>query len=266
MGESKMFDAKSYGPWAIIAGASEGVGVSFAHQLGKSGINLVLVARQKSLLEQVAREVSAASSVQVRVLPLDLTRPDVLERVREVTDDVEVGLVVLNAAASPGMGTFLDASLDGVLKAVRLGPMGQTSLAHHFGKKMVARKRGGIILIGSLAGNAGAATTVLYSAAKAFAQIFAEGLWSELKPLGVDVLYAVLGATRTPARERAGIQDSPDQFVAAPDDVARECLTNIANGPVLVPAHLAEAFQMFSSLPRRQAAETMTQLLLSFQK
>ena len=147
-----------------------------------------------------------------------------------------------------------------------MGPMGQTLLAHHFGKKMVTRKRGGIILIGSLAGNAGAATTVFYSAGKAFAQILAEGLWSELKPLGVDVLYAVLGATRTPARERAGLRDTPDQYVAEPEDVARECLENLANGPVLVPAHLAQAFQMFCSMPRRQAAETMTNLLLSFRK
>jgi len=68
--------------------------------------------------------------VQVRVLPLDLTRADALERVREVADDVDIGLVVLNAAASTGMGTFLDAPLDDVLKAVRLGPLGQTSLAH----------------------------------------------------------------------------------------------------------------------------------------
>lgn len=261
-----MIDAKSYGPWAIIAGASEGIGVSFAQQLGRAGINLVLVARQKGLLERVAREVNGETSVQVRVLPLDLARADALDRVREVADDIDIGLVVLNAAASTGMGAFLDAPLDDVLKAVRLGPLGQTSLAHHFGKKMAARKRGGIILIGSLAGNAGAATTVLYSSAKAFSQIFAEGLWSELKPLGVDVLYAVLGATRTPARERAGLTDSPGQFVAEPDDVARECLENIANGPVLVPAHLAEAFRMFSSMPRRQAAETMTNLLLSFQK
>jgi short-subunit dehydrogenase len=261
-----MTDHSSYGPWAIIAGASEGVGVSFAHQLGKAGINLVLVARQRHLLEQVAQDVKSQYSVQVRILPLDLSRLDVLDRIREVADSVDVGLLVLNAAASTGMGTFLDASPDNVLRAVRLGPMGQTSLIHHFGGKMVARRRGGIILIGSLAGNAGAATTVLYSAAKAFAQIFAEGLWSEWKPLGVDVLYAVLGATRTPARERVGIKDSPEQFVAEPDDVARECLENIANGPVLVPAHLKEAFQMFSGMPRRQAAETMTNLLLSFQK
>jgi short-subunit dehydrogenase len=261
-----MIDQTLYGPWAIIAGASEGVGVSFAHQLARLGINLILVARQKHLLEQVADAVKIEHSVQVRLLPLDLSRPDVLDRVRELSDGLDVGLVVLNAAASTGMGSFLDASLDDVLKATRMGPMGYTSLVHHFGKKMVVRKRGGIILIGSLAGNAGAATTVLYGAVKAFTQVFAEGLWSELKPLGVDVLYAVLGATRTPARERLGLEDSPEQFVAEPDDVARECLDNIADGPVLVPAHLKEAFQMFSGMPRRQAAETMTNLLLSFQR
>lgn len=129
---------------------------------------------------------------------------------------------------------------------------------------MAARGRGGIILIGSMAGNAGAPGVVLYSAIKAFAQLLAEGLWTELKPRGVDVLYAVLGAVRTPARERAGFKDA--EGVADPDDIARDCLDNLANGPVLVPAQLAEAFQMFCSLPRRQAAETMTNLLRSFKE
>ncbi len=259
-----MFDAKSYGPWALIAGASEGVGASFAHQLAAMGINLVLVARQQSVLERLAQDVIAESKVQVRTLALDLTAFDVFDQIREITDDVETGLVVFNAAASTGSGSFLDAPIDDVFKAARLGPMAHATLAHHFGKRMVARKRGGIILIGSLAGNAGGASAVFYSAGKAFAQIFAEGLWAELKPLGVDVLYAVLGATRTPVRERLGLKDSPGQFIAEPDDVARECMENIANGPVLVPEHLAEGFRQFCSMPRRQAAETMSSLLLGF--
>jgi short-subunit dehydrogenase len=263
--ESIMFDAKSYGPWAVIAGASEGVGASFAHQLAAAGINLVLLSRQKPVLEQLARDVTAKSRVQVRTRALDLSSVDVLDRVREITDDVEIGLIVFNAAASTGTGAFLDGPIDAVFRAVRLGPMAHATFAHHFGRQMAVRKRGGIILIGSMAGNAGGATAVFYSAGKAFAQIFAEGLWSELKPLGVNVLYAVLGATRTPVRERLGLKDSPDQYVAEPDDVARECLENIANGPVLVPEHLAEGFRQFSSMPRRQAAETMSSLLLGFQ-
>jgi short-subunit dehydrogenase len=242
------------------------VGVSFARQLAAAGLNLLLIARQRSLLDRLAGELTAAHAVQVRILVLDLGRADTLDRIREMTDDVAVGLVVFNAAASTGTGAFLEASLERALSAVRLGPVNYVALSHHFGQKMLRRGRGGFIFVGSLAGNAGAATTVLYSAGKAFAQTLAEGLWSELKPRGVDVLYAVLGATRTPARERVNMKDSPDQFVAEPDDVARECLENLTNGPVLVPAHLSEAFQMFTSLPRRQAAETMTNLLLSFKQ
>ena len=90
-----MVDVNAYGPWAIIAGASGGVGASFAHQLGQAGINLVLIARQKDLLEGLAREVSAQRTVQVRVLPLDLSRPDALDRIREITDDIDVGLVAM---------------------------------------------------------------------------------------------------------------------------------------------------------------------------
>lgn len=189
-----------------------------------------------------------------------------LERVREVTDDVEVGLVVYNAGAAHGGGPFLQASSEVALNLIRLNPVRQVLLSHHFGNKMAARGHGGIILMGSLAGNAGGASVVAYSAAKAFTQIFAEGLWSEIKPLGVDVLCVVLGATDTPARARLGLMDSPGQIVADPADVAQSSLDNIANGPVLVPEHMAGAFRQFCSLPRKEAAEAMRDLLLSFKK
>lgn len=261
-----MIDSMQYGPWALIAGASEGVGAAFARKLAMSGINLVLLARQENLLDALAREAANDGGVQVRKLVLDLTRADMLERVREVTDGVEVGLVVYNAGAAHGGGPFLQASSEVALNLIRLNPVGQVVLSHHFGNKMAARGHGGIILMGSLAGNAGGASVVAYSAAKAFTQIFAEGLWSELKPLGVDVLCVVLGATDTPARARLGLKDSPGQIVADPADVAQSSLDNIANGPVLVPEHLVGAFRQFCSLPRKAAAEAMRDLLLSFNK
>jgi uncharacterized protein len=258
------FDAKSYGPWAVIAGASEGIGVSFARKFAQSGIHLVLIARQEALLQELARELRGKFKVQARVLALDLSQPDMLERVSKLTDDVEVGLLVFNTGASYGLGRFLQVSLAAVQKMIRISPLGMASLAHHFGSKMAARGRGGIVLMGSLAGNAGAATMVGYGAVKAFTQVFAEGLWSELKPLGVDVVYMVLGATNTPARARQVLTDAPGQFVAPCDDVAQECMDNIRNGPVLVPAYMAAPFQHFSSVPRRQAAEEMTALILGF--
>ena len=254
---------KRYGPWALILGASEGVGVSFARQLAQSGINCVLVARQAPLLKQVADQVAAEFGVQTRALPLDLTRPDMLDRIREVTDDLEVGLVVYNAAAVPGGGgRFLECPLDVAMHVVRLIPIGEVCVSHHFGAKMAERRRGGIILVGSLAGNAGGIALVSYSAAKAFTQVFAEGLWAELKPLGVEVLCYVVGATNTPSRARLNLTDQPGDIVADPDDIARWALADIGNGPVQVPEYLRESFRRFSSMPRREAVEAMNAQLL----
>lgn len=141
------------------------------------------------------------------------------------------------------------------LKVVQLNPIGQTTVAHYFGNKMVARGRGGIILMGSLAGNAGGPFVVGYCASKAYTQVLAEGLWNELKPRGVDVLCHVIGATDTPSRTRLDTVDKPGEIVSDPEDIARQALDNIDNGPVIVPPHMEEVFRTICSLPRRQAAE-----------
>ncbi len=261
-----MIDAQQYGPWALIAGGSEGIGAAFADELGKAGFNLVVIARRDGPLESTAQKVRAESGVEVRTLALDMSRSDMLDGVREVTDDIDVGLLVYNVGKVYGSGSFLGRKLGDIHKTIQLNANGQTALSHQFGNKMVARGRGGIVLVGSLAGNAGGATMVLYSAGKAFAQIFAEGLWAELKPLGVDVAYIVVGATNTPVRASQGYVDDPNVFVAEPEDVARDALNNIANGPVIVPSYMVEGFEFFSSAPRRQAAETMRDLLTGMDK
>jgi short-subunit dehydrogenase len=254
-----MIDPKKYGPWAVILGGSEGIGVSFARQLAEVKINSVLIARQGQLLEEVADQVRREFAVQVRTLALDLTRPDMLERIRDVTDDLEVGLVVYNAAAIPlGGGRFLERPLDHALHTIRLIPIGEVNVAHHFGTKMAERRRGGIILMGSLAGNAGGATIAAYSGAKAFTQVFTEALWAELRPLGIDVLCYVVGATNTPSRARLNLTDQPGDIIAEPDDIVRAALENITNGPVLTPRHLEEGFRTLSAMPRRDAAEAIS--------
>jgi short-subunit dehydrogenase len=247
-------DAARYGPWAVIAGGSEGIGASIAHMLAQAGINLVLIARKREPLENVAAEVRTGNRVEVRTLALDLTDPSFLQRIREVTDDLDVGLLVYNAGASHRTGFFIDWPLEDVLKVIRLNTEGQAVLAHHFGGKMAVRKRGGIILMGSLAGNAGSPTVVPYAGAKAFSQIFAEGLWWELKQYGVDVLHVVVGSTATPAMARLGIvyrQNQADQ----PDDVAHFTLQNIANGPVIVVPSMQARFQELATTDRGKATE-----------
>jgi uncharacterized protein len=263
-----MITAKQYGPWALIAGGSEGVAASFAHKLAGVGMNLVLVARRLEPLEKLSQEVRASSGVEVRTLSLDLKRSDMLERIREATDDIEVGLLIFNAAElGSTMGPFLDRTLEDVLATVRVTAIGQTTLAHHFGSHMAARGRGGVILVGSVSGNAGMPNHATYCASKAYSQILAEALWCELKPRGIDVLSLVLGVTDTPARARAAIPDAPGLPVSSSDDVAQQALDNLADGgPVYVPPPFAKMFQSLCSAPRRQLAEHMSGALRASQQ
>jgi short-subunit dehydrogenase len=259
-----VFSASKYGPWALITGGSEGVGASFARQIAAHGINIVLVARKEGALAETAQRVRHETGVEVRTLSLDVSAPDMMQKIASVTNDIEVGIFVSNIGAVLCSGPFVDAKFEAVVRSVQLNPMAQVALCHHFGKQMAARGRGGIIIVGSMAGNAGGATMVVYGANKAFAQNLAEGMWYELRPRGVDVLYMVLGATDTPKRARQGFQDPPGLYVAPPDEVAREGLENLDNGPVHVPRHMVSDFARFCSLPRREAAEAMSGMLTGF--
>lgn len=254
-----MVTAERYGPWALIAGGSEGVAASFAHKLASVGLNLVLVARRPEPLARLAQDVQAKNGVEVRTLSLDLRRSDALDRIRETTDDIDVGLLIFNAGdTNSAVGSFLDRPIEDVLGAVQVTTIGQTLLAHHYGSRMAARGRGGIILVGSLSGNAGMPKMATYCAAKAYSQILAEALWSELKPRGIDVLSLVLGITDTPARARNGVADMPGMPILAADDVAQQALDNLADGgPVQVPPQMAQMFQYLCSTPRRQLAERL---------
>jgi short-subunit dehydrogenase len=254
-------DAQKYGPWAVIAGGSEGIGSAIAEHLAQAGINIVLVARKVEPLEEVAAGLRARCGIEVRTLSLDLTADDMLDRLRTVTDDIEVGLLVYNAGASHVTGAFINWALDDVVKVVRLNTLGQIVLAHHFGKKMAKRGRGGIILMGSLAGNAGSPTVIPYAGAKAFSQIFTEGLWWEMKQHGVDAVHVVVGSTDTPAMARLGIVYRENQ-ADTPEDVARYTLANMANGPVIVVPSMQERFKQLATTDRRAATESNAALVM----
>ena len=260
-----MTDSTQYGPWAVIAGGSEGVGASFADQLADAGINLVLIARKPGPLAETADAVRA-KGVEVRTLELDLLDPGALKAVRAVTDDVEVGLLIFNAGANSYGSDFVTGDLDRVQDVVALNITAQLALTHHFGALMKARGRGGILLVGSLAGYLGTAHTSVYSAVKAFGRIFAEGLWLELREHGVHVLELVLGVTRTPAMERAGLNmDIPGLNVAEPDDIAREGLEHMSDGPIWVAGGNYRAAQKRAGFPRDElvagAHEAMKRML-----
>lgn len=222
-------DLARYGPWAVIAGGSEGVGAAMAAQLAGVGFDLVLVGRKPEPLAETA-EVCRGHGADVRTLALDLTAPDMTERLAAATDGLDVGLLVLNAGANAYGAPFVDGDLERFGTVVTLNTTSRMALCHHFGRALKARGRGGILLVGSFATYNGSPYIAVYNAAKAFSRIFAEGLWYELAPFGVDVVEFVVGGIRTPAMARRGMKFGPE--TAEPEDVAREGLAHIADGPV----------------------------------
>jgi uncharacterized protein len=170
-------------------------------------------------------------------------------------------MLVYNAGAAGGPASFVEAPVDEALKVIALNTIGQTVLAHHFGGKMVARGRGGIIIVGSLGAIAGCKRLTVYSAVKSFAQNFGEGLWAELQPVGVDVVTLMIGRTRTLALERTEIGANSGVAEAEPDDVVAFALANIGEGPVLVPPEHQQSFDAMRAMPRRKAVEIMTRSL-----
>jgi short-subunit dehydrogenase len=248
--------AKRYGPWALIAGASEGIGEAFARELARRGLNLVLVARRKEPLEAAAREIAGASKVQVRCVPLDLARADAAEALEREIAGLDVGLVVYNAALAPA-GTFLEIPLGEQLASIDVNVRGPLSVAHGFGQRMAARGSGGIVLLSSLTAFQGSPYVATYGGTKAFLLTLAEGLWYELAPRGVDVLAVCAGATRTPRYLKSAKGRAPGEL--DPDQVAREALASLGRGPLLIPGR----FNRFASqlmrrlLPRKLTIKIM---------
>ncbi len=227
-----MTDVTVYGPWAVVAGGSEGVGAEFAVLLAQAGLNLVLVARNPAPLEQTATRCRKLG-VQVRTLSIDLVTDT--DELTLATADLEVGLLVYNAGANTCSEEFLDGGLADFGRVIDLNITSMLALVQHYARPMRQRRRGGILLVGSMAGYLGSERHTVYGGVKAFGRIFAESLWLELRDHDVHVLELILGVTRTPAMERVGLNfDLPGLRVAEPADVAAEGLRRLPYGPVHV--------------------------------
>jgi uncharacterized protein len=248
--------AERYGPWAIVAGASDGTGAAFVEDLAGRGVNVVLVARRQSVLEEVAARVN----VETRVVPLDLSTDTAADELAAATEDLDVGLVVYNAGADSHNTRVLETPLESWQALVRRNCTTVLACSYHFGGRMVGRGRGGLVLVTSGAAWAGASHIATYAASKAFDLVLAEGLWAEWHELGVDVLSLVLGATDTPSLRRSLAANGGDMgALADPTDVAREAFDHLGDGPTWqygMPD--ATGGSPFGALPRRQAVELMT--------
>src|SRR5262245_45933931 len=138
-------DVKRYGPWALVVGGSEGVGAGFARKLAADGFKLVLVARKTAQLETLAPGLRGRSAA-VRVVSADLSKPAALDKLRAVTDDVEIGLLIYNAGANNTRGLFVELPKEVTQSVIAINVLGQADFTRHYGALMYPRRRGGIIL------------------------------------------------------------------------------------------------------------------------
>ncbi|HET6438650.1 MAG TPA: SDR family NAD(P)-dependent oxidoreductase [Anaeromyxobacter sp.] len=245
-----------YGPWALLAGASAGLGAAFARQLAARGLSLVLLARRREALDQLALELRAAHGVEARPVVADLGAAGLSEIVSRATDGLEVGLLVYNAAHSV-IGPFLERPLAEQLRVVDVNCRGPLLLAHLLGTPMARRGRGGIVLMASLSGSQGNPWLASYAASKAFNLVLAEGLWAELRARGVDVVACRAGATRTPGFAASRPKRSvPLQSAEA---VAAAALAALGRGPSVVTGALnrVASFVFGRLLPRRASIRIM---------
>ena len=246
-----------YGPYALIAGASVGLGEAFARRLAERGLNLILIARRPDALERLAADLRARHGVEARTMAVDLGQPDLRELVERAVAGLTVGLLVYNAAYSV-IGPFVDQPLDEQLHVLDVNCRGPLVLSHLLGKAMAERGRGGIVLMTSMAGSQGGPWLASYAASKAFNLVLAEGLWDELGERGVDVVACRAGATRTPGY--ASSQPGPSRVpLLDPDHVARATLDALGRKPSIVPGafYRFSAFVMNRLLPRRLAVRIM---------
>lgn len=213
-------DVDRYGPWAVVTGASSGIGRGFAHRLASSGFDVVLAARRTAALAALGSELSSAHGIEHRVVTVDLAEPAGPADLIRATGDLDVGLLVSNAGT--GMpGDFLTHPLADLHRIVRLNSIAHLELAHHFGKRLVERGRGGMVLVSAGGALHGLPHMANDSATKAYVLNLGEGLHHELASSGVDVTVVLPFAVDTPIIEKFGID--PGSMPFKPQSV-EECV------------------------------------------
>jgi short-subunit dehydrogenase len=227
-----MAPTNDYGPWAVITGASAGLGEEFARQLAAAKLNLVLVARREDRLRVLQQELARKHGVEVCVIALDLAEEDAPRRLDDATAALDVGLFVNNAGFGY-MGRFLQQDEARLCEMVRLNCLAVMRLSHRFGRRLAERGRGGMIVVASLAGFQPTPYMACYGATKGFDLLLGEGLAHELKGSGVDVVVLCPGSTRTEFGAVSGSTGKGGGMRAAP--VVASAIRALGRRVVVVP-------------------------------
>jgi short-subunit dehydrogenase len=241
-----------YGTWALVTGATSGIGEALVRQLASGGMNVVTVARTRKALEAQAEALRSEMRVEVRPVAADLSSDAGTQAVIEAAGDLEIG-VLIPCAALEAHGVFVDAPLAGHRALLQTNVVGPMVLAHHFGSKMAKRGRGAILFVSSVSGWNAQPYMANYGAAKAYLISLGEALSLELKDNGVDVSVLSPGPTQTPMLAATGIDvASMGVAIMQPEPVAAAGLATLGRRPHAIPglSNRLMVFFMTRVLPR----------------
>jgi short-subunit dehydrogenase len=222
---------EKYGCWALITGASSGIGEEFSKRLASEKMNLILVARRKDRLEKLTEELKVKYGVKIVVVPLDLSKDKFMDELKEYVEDREVGFLINNAGFGYN-GEFGEGDVEKLTDMIRVNCIAPTLLTHHFVQSMKERKKGAIIFLGSLVGYLPIPFTTTYSATKAFNLFMGEGLWYELRKYNIDVLALNPGGTDTEFQKVANTSAGP--IPRTVEEVVNTAMNNLGRRPSVV--------------------------------
>ncbi|WP_339657534.1 SDR family oxidoreductase [uncultured Maribacter sp.] len=225
-----------YGEWAVITGASSGIGLELATQLASAGFNLVLIARHLEKLREAENRLKANTTIEIKIVNVDVSETEGIDQIIEATKGLKVGLLIASAGYGTS-GTFIDNSLHSETNMLRVNCEALLSLTHYFGQQFAIQNRGGIILMSSMVAFQGTPYSANYAATKAYVQTLAEGIAVELKPKGVDVLAAAPGPVESGFSKRANMKMS---MSLTPSQVGVPILKALGRKTTVLPGFLTK--------------------------
>lgn len=250
-----------YGPWALVTGASSGIGLELARQMAEAGFNIIINGRDEEKLAVLQKELGTGNKLEIIRVAADLATDAGIQSIIKASQDLDIGLL-LHSAGFGTAGLFPEIPLDKEINMVQVNVEAVITLSHFFIRKWKEKRKGGIIFLSSLVAFQGVPFSANYAATKAYIQSFAEALSIELKPYSIDVLSAAPGPVASGFGTRADMQMGKAML---PSEIGVPILKALGRQASVVPGLLSKVLvYSLRTVPRRLKTRIMYKVMYGF--